>query len=397
VLALGLAMSAAFVLAAIGLAAVAAVRAAPAWAAIHLAMAGAATVAIGAFMPHFAVTIAGTRPAPAPRRLASLALLASGAALAVLGVTMIGGRLAGIGAVLMIGGLALVAGDTMAPLRDPLARKHRIASLAYGVALLELVVGIALGGAAALGVDPVIDGWATLRGSHALLTLFGAVSLTIFATLIFLAPTVFGARLRPNAALAVGTVGMLTGPITAAIGFATAWTPLAVLGMIVTLAGAIGQLAYVADAYRRRGTFTSEHDWRLVVTAHLGAGTAWFVAGVGVAAAELIAGRPVHGWSIGALAVPMVAGWMLQELVGSWTHLAPAVTEGGPVAHARQRRILASVARTRLVAWNVGVGLTWAGLVIGFEALAGVGAVVLVPTIGLSVVLLVRALLVRDG
>ena len=174
VLTFGLAVSAAFVLAAVGLAAITAVRAMPAWAAIHLAMAGAATVAIGTFMPHFAVTIAGTRPAPAARRLASLALLAAGAALAVLGVTMIGRWWAAIGAGLMIGGIAFVANETMAPLRDPLARRHRIASLAYGVALLELAAGIALGGAAALGIDQVIDGWATLRGSHAWLTLFGA-------------------------------------------------------------------------------------------------------------------------------------------------------------------------------------------------------------------------------
>ena len=74
---------------------------------------------------------------------------------------------------------------------------------------------------------------------------------------------------------------------------------------------------YVVDCYRRRGPFSTEHDWRAVSIGHLLAGPAWFAAAVLAAMIEIVLGRALTGWSIGLLAIPMVAGWMLQELVGS--------------------------------------------------------------------------------
>ena len=62
-----------------------------------------------------------------------------------------------------------------------------------------------------------------------------------------------------------------------------------------------------------------------------------FAAACAAALAGVVGGGPVAGWSIGVLAVPMVAGWLLQELVGSWTHLVPSVTPGSPADHAAQR------------------------------------------------------------
>jgi len=79
VLALGLGVAGLFVVAA-GSAAPASLPAGGSpWAPLHLALVGAATVAIGTFMPHSAVTLAGTRPAPASERLAAILLLAIGA------------------------------------------------------------------------------------------------------------------------------------------------------------------------------------------------------------------------------------------------------------------------------------------------------------------------------
>src|SRR5687767_3710711 len=78
VLALGLAASGAFVLAAIVVAAVTAIEGGSSWAALHLALAGAATTAIATFMPHFAITLAGTRPEPASHRIAGLMLTCAG-------------------------------------------------------------------------------------------------------------------------------------------------------------------------------------------------------------------------------------------------------------------------------------------------------------------------------
>lgn len=396
VLALGLAASGAFVLLALAAAVTAAIGGGSTWAALHLAMAGAATVAIGTFMPHFAVTLAGTRPSPSGARLATLALLAAGSAAVVAGLSLELGRwVVAAGTLAVAIGLVGVGIQTLAPARDPLARRHPIVTATYTLALAELVAGVVIGGLGASGVGPVIAGWALVRPAHAWLTLFGAISLTILATLVYLAPTIAGARIRAGWHLALAVAGVGIGPLVVVGGFLLEGQAVVVGGLVLTLAGAIGQVAYVVDAWRRRGTFTSEHDWRAVAAGHVVAGPFWFAASVAVALVAIAGGQPLAGWSVGSLALPLTAGWMLQELVGSWTHLAPSVTPGGPDVHARQRRLMAVAARTRLVGWNAALGLAWVGIALGLRPLAiGAGAV-LAATILASVVVLGRALAVR--
>ncbi|HET8776593.1 MAG TPA: hypothetical protein VFN76_02925, partial [Candidatus Limnocylindria bacterium] len=273
VLALGLAVAGLFVVLALVVAVTTVVAGGSSWAPLHLALAGAATVAIGAFMPHFAVTLAGTRPASSRQRLLALGLLAAGGGAVVAGVTSLGGLLAAGGAAAQLLGLAIVSWHTISPSRDPLARRHHVVAFAYVVALLQLAAGIALGGLSALGVPAILGAWAALRPAHAWLTLFGAVSLTIFSTLVYLAPTVLGARIRPSAALFVGLAGMVAGPPLAAIGFALASLPLVVAALVLTAVGGIGQIGFVLDARARRGRYTSEHDWRRVAVGHLLLGT----------------------------------------------------------------------------------------------------------------------------
>jgi nitrite reductase (NO-forming) len=396
VLALGLGVAGLFVVVALAVAVVTVLRGGSSWAALHLALAGAATVAIGAFMPHFAVTLAGTRPASPSQRLIALGLLGAGGAAVIAGVTLLGGTVAAIGAAAQLIGLAFVGWHTISPSRDPLARRHHVVALAYVVALIELAAGVALGGLSAVGVPAVLAAWSVLRPAHAWLTLFGAVSLTIFSTLVYLAPTVLGARIRASASLFVGLGGMVVGPPIAALGFALASPGVTTAGAAITALGGVGQVGFVLDARARRGGYTSEHDWRRVAVGHLLAGTGWFVAAAAAAGVGLLLGSPLHGWSIGILAVPMVAGWMLQELVGSWTHLLPSVTPGDAAAHARQRRILAFVSRSRLVAWNAGVALLWAGVATSIGGVAAVGGAALAGSVALSVILLARALAVRD-
>jgi hypothetical protein len=210
--------------------------------------------------------------------------------------------------------------------------------------------------------------------------------------LVYLAPTVLGARLRPSVPLAVGLVGVAAGPVLTAAGFMLDLRALVVGGMAVTLVGAVGQVAYALDQYRRRGPFSTEHDWRRVVIGHLVGGTAWFAAACAVALAGVLGGGPVSGWSIGVLAVPMVAGWLLQELVGSWTHLVPSVTPGSPADHAAQRRTLAYASRFRLVAWNAGVGLAWAGMALDLGPAVAAGAIVVGTAVAVSVATLAQSL-----
>jgi hypothetical protein len=392
VLALGLAVSGLLVVAAAVAAASALANDASPWAAIHLALAGAATVAIGAFMPHFAITLAGTRPRDARERLVALGLLGAGAIAVVIGVALVGPWLAGAGTGVMLVGVGLVAAAVIAPLRDPLARRHHVVTLTYLAALFELAAGITIGGLAAVGVPGVMNAWPGLRATHVWLGLFGAVSLTIFATLVYLAPTVLGARIRLTRWLLAGVIGMLLGPAIAAIGFGIGLRGVVLTGITISLIGAFGQVGSLVDVERRRATFSSEHDWRRSSVGHLLAGPYWFAAALAVALAEIVAGAPIRGWSIGHLAIPMIAGWMLQELIGSWTYLVPSVTPGSPDDHARQRRHLAVAARSRLFGLNAGVGLAWAGALAGWIPLLAAGAVVAGVTVMVSLALLLRAL-----
>jgi hypothetical protein len=394
VLALSLAVSGGFVVAAVLAAGWVIAFGGATWAALHLALAGAATVAIGAFMPHFATTLAGTRPSPPGQRLATQLLVAGGSAMAIVGVVAGVHAASAIGTTLVVVGLIGIAAHTLAPLREPLARRHPVVAAAYGLALLELAVGVVLGGLGAVGVPAVVAAWAFVRPAHAWLTLFGAVSLTIVATLVYLAPTVLGARIRAFWALPVAILGIGLGPIVAAIGFAADVRPIVLVGVASTATGALGQVGYVLDCRRRRAAFTTEHDWRSVAVGHLLAGPFWFAAAAAVALGELTLGRAIAGWTLGLLGLPLVAGWMLQELVGSWTHLVPAVTSGDPGRHARQRGILATAPRARLAAWNAGLAFLWAGLVIGIPVVAIAGGTALVAAVVLSIILLGRALTV---
>ena len=392
VLALGLGVAALFVVAAGISAAVSLPFGGSPWASLHLALVGAATVAIGTFMPHFAVTLAGTRPAPATERIAAIMLLALGAVGVVAGMRVLGSGWTFAGSTLALVGLGLTARHIVAPIRDPLARRHPIALLAYGLALAELATAMAIGAAGAIGVPGVTAAWATLRPAHAWLSLFGAVSLTIFATLVYLAPTVLGARLRPSAPLVAGLAGVAAGPLLTAAGFATDLRLAVIAGMGLTLVGALGQAAYALDAHRRRGPFSTEHAWRLVVVWHLLGGTAWFAAACAVALAGMLGGGMTAGWSIGLLAIPMIGGWLLQELVGSWTHLVPSVTPGSPMDHAAQRRALAVASRTRVVAWNAGIAGAWAGLAFDIVPLGAVGGTLVGLVAAVSVASLARSL-----
>ncbi|HEX5038655.1 MAG TPA: hypothetical protein VFW95_00790 [Candidatus Limnocylindria bacterium] len=393
VLTLGLAMAAAFVAGAAFLAGWLAIQGGGGqWAIIHLALAGGATVAIGAFMPHFAVTLAGTNPSPAAQRIAVLTALALAGAGVVAGVSLRLPPLSAAAGALVIAGLAGVTLHTFAPMRQPLARRHPVVGAAYGVALAELALGVMFGTLAAMGNQAVLGAWAQLRPAHAWLTLFGAMSLTIAATLVYLAPTVLGARVRASWALGLMVAGIGIGPILAAAGFAFDARFLVVVGMAGTVLGGAGQVGYLIETFVRRGPFTSEHDWRRVAAGHLLAGAGWFAVASAIALDELLAGRDLTGWSVGLLALPLVAGWVMQELVGSWTHLVPSVTPGDADLHARQRRVLAVGSWSRLVAWNSGLLAAWAGAALEIATLATAGGIVLLAAVATSVVLMGRAL-----
>ncbi|MEP7081703.1 MAG: hypothetical protein ABI841_01865 [Chloroflexota bacterium] len=359
------------------------------WAGVHFALAGAAMVAVGTFMPHFGATLAGSRPESAPLRLGGVGALASGAVLVVSGIVSQATAIAFAGAGLLWFGVAITAWTTLRPGTRSLARRHPVARAAYGVALLEVAVGIGLPLLLLLGWEPAVSSWVRLKTAHVWLNLFGFISLTISATLVYLYPTVLGARIRAHATLAAMIGGGIVGPALVAIAAILGSYLIAVAGGLLAVVGALGQVGYGLDVYRRRGRWTTDHGWHRVTIGHLSAGMAWYLLAAATAAVGLLRDGPApSGWGLGALGIPLIAGWALQVLVGAWTHLLPAVGSVEPVARARQRRLLGRLAVPRLVLWNAGVLVAWLGLGLGSlpVALAGTAAfsLVVASSVGLA-------------
>ncbi len=365
------------------------------WTAIHLALAGATTVAIGTFMPHFGVTLAGTRAEPARLRLAGVLCLALGMAGVALGRPLAGNRVAAVSGLLVLIGLGITAWNTYAPMRSGLARRHPIVQVTYGVALTDMTVGASLAILLLLGWGPVASHWIALKPAHVWLNVFGFVSLTITGTLIYLYPTMLGTRIRPHPSMAVAVLGLLIGPPMVAAGAALEAQAIAVAGAASTLAGGLGLLGYGVDVWRRRGRWANDLAWHALTARHGIAGMAWFVATVATALVGLVRdGVALPAWSVGAMAVPLIGGWALQELVGAWGHLLPAVGPGDMAAKARQRDVLSRWGSLRIVAWNLGVLLLWTGLGLGIGPLIAAGGLLLGGALVTAIGLLVAALLV---
>jgi nitrite reductase (NO-forming) len=397
VLRVGIVLAAGFMLTALVAFTVPAVRQGH-WAGIHLSLAGAALVAVGAFLPHFRVTLSGTRPEPAPLRLAGVLSLAAGAALVV------GGMLASVAPVTIAGagliwiGLAITAWTAFRPRREPLARRHPVVTVAYAGALLQVAIGIGLPVLLVLGWDPVVADWTRFKVTHAWLNLFGFVSLTIIATLVYLYPTILGARIAVHPSLPVLVVGSVAGPPLVALGAVLHADAVAGAGGLASLAGAVALAVYVADTWRRRGTWTTDPGWHRAAMLHPTAAVGWYVLAVGAAVAGMILyGVAPPGWSLGALTLPLVAGWALQVLVGAWTHLLPAVAVTEPAQRAAMRQALGRAALARLVSWNGGVLLAWLGLATDVLPITLAGVLALTAAALSSVGLVAVALVRRAG
>ncbi len=369
-------------------------RALHGWTAIHLALAGATTVAIGTFMPHFGVTLAGTRAVSPRLRLTGVLLLALGMLGVALGRPLAGDHLAAGSGILVLIGLGITAWNTYAPMRSGLVRRHPIVQLTYGVALADLTVGATLAVLFLLGLGPITSHWVALKPAHAWLNVFGFVSLTIAGTLIYLYPTMLGTRIRPHPTMVVAVLGLMIGPPVVALGAAVELQWLAVVGGSITLLGALGLLGYGIEIWRRRGTFAFDVAWHALTARHAMAGMAWLVVAVATALVGLVRdGVAVPGWGIGLLSVPVIGGWALQVLVGAWGHLLPAVGPGSMVVKARQRALLSRWGLARVVGWNFGLLVLWAGFGLGSPVLIVVGLIAFAPAVLAALGLLVAALL----
>lgn len=352
------------------------------WLPLHLGLAGGAGTAVASVLPFFTTALAVAAPASPWLRAGAIGLVAMGAA--SVSISVAGGEafLGHIGGSAYLAGIAGVAIVAFKPLRGALGPRRRPVELAYAVALLHVAISVAIATAFLAGWMPVMERWAVLKPAHAWFNVVGFVSLVIVATLIHLAPTVEGTRIRPRRSVNVAIGGIGIGVPMVAAGYALEADLLARAGALVVLAGAIGVPAHALAVARDRGRWTTEPGWHRLTTNSLRAASGWFAAAILVGAGRVVwLGADPVGWSIGLVAAPLAIGWVLQVLIASWSHLLPAIGPGDQRAHAAQRRTLGRLALVRVMALNVGVGLLWVGGALGVPIIATIGGAAVAATV----------------
>ena len=369
-----------------------------AWLPLHLLLAGAAATAIAGVMPFFSAGVASVAPAPTSVRFVGVAGIAAGAGLVVL--VRIAGRgaidngiLGALAGTTYLTGVVVVAAATLLPLRQALGPRRAVLAASYGVALGCVALGALLGTLAVAGWSPVLAAWDVLRPTHAWINVFGFLSLVIGASLLHLLPTVSGARIERTRASTIVLAGLMAGPAIVAAGFMTRSTLLAVAGAAGVVVAALALVSHAATVLRRRGRWTTDAAWHRFVQWSLLASVGWFAVGSLLAAAVVVGGgATARGWDSAVIIGPIVLGWAMQALIGSWSHLVPAVGPGSPEVHARQRVVLGRWATPRVVLAQVGVALVSAGLPEGATWLLHPGLVLVAGSAIISVALLAVAL-----
>jgi nitrite reductase (NO-forming) len=331
------------------------------WLPLHLALAGAISLAIDGAMQNFALTLTAT-PAPPVWVVASQFGLANAAVILVAV-----GHPADLEPLVVIGGACFVAAAASLgwivrrSWKKALNRRHSLPIAMYGAAIVAVVVGGALGGVVGSGLvgDPQV--WTGLRQAHLTLNLLGWVSLTICGTLVTLLPTV--RRIRMPSWHGVSTGFLLAGGVVAiATGLALRAGPLAAIGGVAFAAGALG-VAWLAGMALR-----TPRTWPVPVTAkHFLMALGWFVLGSLALAVALVRGLDAFAAFRTSFLALFVVGWALQTLLGAWLYLLPMARPGHPEERRRQLAATEFARTIELIALNAGVAMM---------ALAGAGWVV---------------------
>ena len=363
------------------------------WLALHLALAAAAGTAVASVMPFFTTALARVAPARPGPRVAAIVLVAGGALAVTGGVVGDVRPLAVAGGMAYLIGMLLTAANAFLPLRSSLGLGLRAVPLVYAAALGCVLSGAALATAMVAGWQPVVTAWAALKPAHAWLNVFGFLSVVIAATLIHLAPTVAGARIRPRRSGSIALIGLVLGAPIIALGFASGSDALARAGALLELTGAAALVVHGIGVQRDRGRWTSDAGWHRFAGLSLLSAPVWFLVSVVLATGPIMSsGATPSAWSMVRLTAPLVIGSIAQVLVGSWTHLVPAIGPGDQAVHALQRRRLGWAATPRWVAWNGGLALVVVGGAVGSTEIGTVGAVAVAFGLLVALALLIASI-----
>ncbi len=345
------------------------------WLPLHLVLAGAAGTAIAGVLPFFSAALAVAPPADPRLRLAAVGAVAVGALFVVTSVASGESFLGHVGGTVYLVGIVMAGVAGYRPLRGALGPRRRLMERAYLFAFGAALVGVLLVTAMLAGWAPVIERWAMLKPAHVWLNLIGSLSVIIVATLTHLGPTVEGTRMRPRMAATIALLGLALGSTAVALGYALDVDPLARLGAVGALIGAAAVLVHTLAVRSSDDPWTTDVAWHRFAIWSLRLGSAWFLGGMVVLAGRVLwLGADPAALSLTAIGIPFVMGWVLQVLVGSWSHLIPALGPGDPGVRARRREWLSRAAMPRLMALNAGTLAAWFGVWLGVPVLLVVGA-----------------------
>ena len=318
------------------------------WLPLHLALAGAASVAICGAMQTFVLAMTASRQPPAWKQQFQFGLVNLGVLLLGIGYPLGWPWLLALGGGIFVASILILGDIVRVAWFRALNKRHAIPILFYAGAIVSMLAGGVLGALVGAGV---VEGatWVGLRGAHLTLNVLGWISLTIAGTLITLLPTTLRIRMpawrgRPTAWLLMGGVAVL------ALGWAFDSHPAKAVGAIVYSVGALSMVVMV------RRVLATDRKWPMPISAkHLLAAFAWFVLGSVALAIQAVRGSDELTAFRDPFLLVFVGGWMAQTLLGAWMFLLPMWRAGHPEERRRSWAAVEILANVQLFALNAGL------------------------------------------
>jgi len=318
------------------------------WLPLHLALAGAASVAICGAMQTFVLAMTASKSPPEWKQQLQFASVNAGVLLLAIGYPRGSHLLVALGGGIFIASILILGDIVRVAWFKAMNKRHAVPILFYAGAIVSMLAGGVLGALVGAGA---VEGatWVHLRGAHLTLNVLGWISLTIAGTLITLLPTTLRIRMpvwrgRPSAWLLMGGVVVL------ATGWAFDSHPAKAAGAIVYALGALSMVVMV------RRVLATERKWPVPISAkHLLCAFVWFALGSVALAVQALRGSDELTAFRDPFLLVFVGGWMAQTLLGAWMFLLPMWRAGHPEERRRSWAAVEILANFQLFAMNAGL------------------------------------------